>query len=153
MLGQARTIHQFSSVSLIGRALPIWVYFPTLWMQLFRQYFVKWQLPKVLVSSFCIHDQKCTPLHILASFPADPSIDSSVSVTIAALTSRLVVFSCVVLFATICLYYHVIIRRKRTLKKEDQVSKQIATVSQNIQNMSTLNFVFCLRFKWLTLSL
>ena len=106
MLGQAGTIHQFSLVSLIGHALPIWVYFPTLWMQLFHQYFVKWQLPNVLVSSFCIHNQKCTPLHILASFPADKSIDSSVSVTIAALTSGLVAFSCVVLFATTCLYYY-----------------------------------------------
>ena len=48
MLGQARTIHQFILVSLIGHALPIWVYFPTLWMQLFHHYFVKWQLLKVL---------------------------------------------------------------------------------------------------------
>ena len=57
-------------------------------------------------------------------------MDSSVSVTIAVLTSGLVAFSCVVLFATTCLCYHVIIRRKRTLKKEDQVSKQVATVYQ-----------------------
>ena len=41
MLGQAKTIHQFSLVSLIGHALPIWVYFSTLWMQLFHHYFVK----------------------------------------------------------------------------------------------------------------
>ena len=75
------------------------------------------------------------PLHILASFPAD--MDSSVSVTIAALTSGLVAFSCVVLFATTHLCYHVIIQRKRTLKKEDQVSKQVDTVSQKkeVQNI------------------
>ena len=57
-------------------------------------------------------------------------MDSSVSVTIVALTSGLVAFSCVVLFATTCLCYHVIIQRKRTLIKEDQVSKQVDTVSQ-----------------------
>ena len=52
------------------------------------------------------------------------------SVTIAVLTSGLVAFNCVVLFATTCLCYHVIIWRKRTLKKEDHVSKQVATVYQ-----------------------
>ena len=64
---------------------------------------------------------------VLSPFPADMSMDSSVSVTIAVLTSGVVAFSCVLLFATTCLCYHVIIQRKRTLKKEDQVSKQVAT--------------------------
>ena len=41
-------------------ALSIWVYFPTLWMQLlFHYYFVKWQLLKVLVGSFWIHNHEC----------------------------------------------------------------------------------------------
>ena len=46
-------------------------------------------------------------------------MDSSVSVTIAALT-----------YCFVRVTMHVIIRRKRTLKKEDQVSKQVATLSQ-----------------------
>ena len=63
-------------------------------------------------------------------------------VTVAALTSGLVVFSCVVLFATTCLCYHVINRRKRTLKKEDQVSKQAATVSQKKEKSPEYEEIF-----------
>ena len=69
-------------------------------------------------------------------------MDSSVSVTIAALTSGLVAFSCVVLFATTCLCYHVIIQRKRTLIKEDQVSKQVDTVSQKKEKSPEYEEIF-----------
>ena len=69
-------------------------------------------------------------------------MDSSVSVTIAALTSGLVAFSCVVLFATTCLCYHVIIQRKMTFKKEDQVSKQVDTVSQKKEKSPEYEEIF-----------
>lgn len=54
-------------------------------------------------------------------------ISADNSVTISVL---MVAVSCVVFFGTTCFCYHVIIRRRRTLKEEDQVSKQVATVSQ-----------------------
>ena len=69
-------------------------------------------------------------------------MDSSISVTIAALTSGLVLFSCVVLFATTCLCYHFIIRRKRTLKKEEQVSKQVDTVYQKKEKSPEYEEIF-----------
>ena len=51
-------------------------------------------------------------------------MDSSVSVTIAALQLRC--FVCYYMFVLPC--HH---SEERTLKKEDHVSKQVATVSQN----------------------
>ena len=69
-------------------------------------------------------------------------MDSSISVTIAALTSGLVAFSCVVLFAATCLCYHVINQRKRTLKKEEQVSKQVDTVYQKKEKSPEYEKIF-----------
>ena len=64
------------------------------------------------------------------------------SVTIAALTSGLVAFSCVVLLATTCLCYHVIIWRKGTLKKEEQASKQVDTVYQKKEKSPEYEEIF-----------
>ena len=68
---------------------------------------------------------------ILSPISADSSLGSSISVTISVL---MVAVSCVVFFGTTCFCYHVIIRRRRTLKEEDQVSKQVATVFQKKEN-------------------
>ena len=45
-------------------------------------------------------------------------------------------------FATTCLCYHVNIQRKRTLKKEDQVSKQVDTVSQKKEKSPEYEEIF-----------
>lgn len=67
----------------------------------------------------------------LSPISADSSLGSSISVTISVL---MVAVSCVVFFGTMCFCYHVIIRRRRTLKEEDQVSKQVVTVFQKKEN-------------------
>ena len=133
MLDQARTIHQSSLVRLMVLALVIWVYSSTLLITAVPSLVCtvtttestgKRSQPWWLVP----HKASSHKVPIVSPISADSSLDSSISVIISVLMS--VAVSCVVFFGTTCFCYHVIIRRRRTLKEKDQVSKQVATVFQ-----------------------
>ena len=76
-------------------------------------------------------------MHVSASifilFPADASIiESNNLVSIVTPTIGAMTLICGCLFATTCICYHVIIRRKKALKKKKRVSEHIGDVSQPI---------------------
>ena len=108
-------------------------------MQLFHHYPVKisWQLLKVSSIPSCLVLPRIVvplPSLNLIVFLAVASIHESSNlahITAALLSLGVVATSCGFLFSITCICYCVIIQRRKTLKRKDEVSKHLAAVSQN----------------------